>query len=265
MATQPASKLNRLASAAPAGAVLLAAHLERLGFSRDLQTHYVRAGWLRRVGRGAFVRPHEPPTWQGAVYALQAQAGLPLHVGGPAALSLLGRAHYLGLGEGGGGGPLDLFTPSRVSLPAWFTGGRWSLDPRHTRTDVLPPGVGVEEREVAGLPLRLASAERAMLEFLYLMPAAVEPSAAREMMEGLVDLRPGVVTMLLQACRSVRVKRLFLMLADRAGHGWLGRVDPAGVDLGRGKRSVAGGGVYLREHRLAVPAELAGDAGGAGG
>ena len=254
------SKLNRLASATPAGAVLLAAHLERLGFSRDLQNHYVRAGWLARVGRGAFVRPHEPPTWQGAVYALRTQAGLPLHVGATTALGLLGRAHYLAVG--GDRGALDLFTPARTALPRWFTSYKWSLAPRHTRTDVLPPDLSVEEHPVdAGstrLPLAVASAERAMLECLYLMPAAVDPAAARELMEGLVDLRPRIVASLLRGCGSVRVKRLFLMLADRAGHRWLRHVDLSGVDLGRGKRSVAGGGVYLPEHQLSVPSALAG-------
>ena len=266
VATQAPSKINRLATAAPPGSLLLAGHLQRLGFSHDLQQHYARSGWLERVGRGAFARPPELPTWQGALYALQTQAKLPVHVGGPTALGLLGRGHYLALGGEGGDrndrAPLDLFAPPRTVLPAWFERGPWALAPRLTRTDLLPPDLGVEARDVERLPLRVASAERAMLEVLYLMPEAVDPTSARELMDGLVDLRPERVTELLQACQSVRVKRLFLMLADVADHPWLRRVELDGVDLGRGKRSVAGGGVYVPQHRLAVPAELLRDAAG---
>ena len=243
---------------------MLAGHLERLGFSRELQKHYVRASWLHRVGRGAFVRAHETPTWRGALCALQTQAALPVHVGGPSALALLGRAHYLALGDGG---PLHLFAPTGTTLPAWFRAGDWSVEPRLIRTNLLPPKFGVETVGGAGeLPVSASTAERAMLETLFLMPDAVAPETARESMEGLVDLRPKRVTALLAACRSVRVKRLFLMLADRAEHRWLSRVDLTSVDLGRGKRSIAGGGVYDPEYRLAVPAALLGhDVAGEGG
>ena len=76
-------------------------------------------------------------------------------------------------------------------------------------------------------------------------------------MDGLVDLRPKVVADLLRACRSVRVKRLFLMLADQAGHPWLRRADLVGV--GHGKRSVADGVVYVAAHRLAMPPDMVAD------
>ena len=130
---------------------------------------------------------------------------------------------------------------------------------------MLPAEVGLVTHEAGRLDLRVASAERAMLEVLYGMPEQVAPAEARELMEGLVDLRPKVVTTLLAACTSVRVKRVFLMLADQAGHPWLRRVKLDDIDLGSGKRSIAGEGVYVPEHRLAVPVELLADAEGEGG
>jgi hypothetical protein len=234
--------------------------LERLGYTHDLQRRYVQSGWLKRVGRGAFVRAHEPATWQGALHALQTQAALPVHVGGRSALGLLGRGHYLALGGREDRPVLDLFGPVGTTLPAWFLAHTWDVTPRFTRTDMLPANTGFVTHEVGRLDLRVASAERAMLEVLYGMPEQVAPAEARELMEGLVDLRPKVVTTLLTACTSVRVKRVFLMLADQAGHPWLRRVKLDDLDLGSGKRSVAGGGVYVPEHRLAVPAELLADA-----
>ncbi len=245
--------------------MLLASHLERLGYSHDLQRRYVQSGWLERLGRGAFARAHEPATWQHALHALQAQAELPVHVGGRSALSLLGRGHYLALGGRDDRPALDLFAPVGTTLPAWFLAHHWDITPRLIRTDMLPADVGLVTHEAGRLDLRMASAERAMLEVLYAMPEQVAPAEARELMEGLVDLRPKVVTTLLTACSSVRVKRVFLMLADQAGHPWLRRVKLDEVDLGSGKRSVAGGGVYVPEHQLAVPVELLGDAEGEGG
>ena len=268
VSTQGETKLNCLAGTSPFGTVLLASHLERLGYSRDLQQRYVRSGWLRRVGRGAFARAHEPATWRGALHALQEQAGVAAHVGGRSALGLLGRAHYLPLGGGGGAAarpPLDLFAPLGTALPRWFLDGGWDVEPRLTRTDVLPPSLALTTHGSGGPAVCVASAERAALEVLYGVPGDVSPDEARELLDGLVDLRPAVVSALLAACRSVRVKRLFLLLADRAGHPWLPRVDLRGVGLGSGKRSVAGGGVYVAAHRLAVPAGLLAGTGEGGG
>lgn len=41
-----------------------------------------------------------------------------------------------------------------------------------------------------------------------------------ELMEGLNNLRPNQVQDLLEKCESVKVKRLFLYLAEKAGHEW---------------------------------------------
>ena len=159
-----------------------------------------------------------------------------------------------------------MFGPTGTTLPGWFAGGDWDVRPALRRTDMLPGGLGVEEHSEDKLPVPVASPERAALEVLYLLPAAVDPAEARELLAGLVDLRPARVSALLRACASIRVKRLFLMLADRLDHPWLRRLDLAGVDLGRGKRSVAGGGVLVPGHDLAVPAELLGEpAAGEGG
>jgi hypothetical protein len=58
----------------------------------------------------------------------------------------------------------------------------------------------------------------------------------------LVNLRPGLVMSLLKACASVKVKRLFLALAERHQHQWLRHLNLNKVDLGKGKRMLAPGG-----------------------
>lgn len=64
-----------------------------------------------------------------------------------------------------------------------------------------------------------------MLEFLYLANEENDLIEALRIMENLNNLRPASVQELLEQCRSVRVKRLFLYLAE-AGHGWFRHLQP---------------------------------------
>lgn len=73
------------------------------------------------------------------------------------------------------------------------------------------------------------------------------------MMEGLVALRTALVQALLQACRSVKVKRVFLYLADTANLPWFGDLDVARVNLGSGKRMIVKGGVLVPRYNITVP------------
>jgi hypothetical protein len=57
---------------------------------------------------------------------------------------------------------------------------------------------------------------------------------------------------LLEACRSVKVKRLFLYMAENQELPWLTKVDPSKVDLGKGKRMVVQKGRYDAKYRITV-------------
>ena len=60
--------------------------------------------------------------------------------------------------------------------------------------------------------VRIAATERAAMEMLHLVPKEVGFDESLLIMENLVTLRPDVVQSLLMACRSVKVKRLFLYM-----------------------------------------------------
>ena len=72
-------------------------------------------------------------------------------------------------------------------------------------------------------------------------------------MEGLATLSPRRLQKLLEACQSVKVKRLFLFLAERHNHAWFKRLDVSGVDLGAGKRALVDHGRYDAKYRITVP------------
>ena len=77
-----------------------------------------------------------------------------------------------------------------------------------------------------------------------------------ELMLGLNNLRPDQVQELLEKCQSVKVKRLFVYMAEKAGHGWMSYVDLKKIDMGIGKRSIVKDGVYVSKYQITVPKTL---------
>ena len=124
-------------------------------------------------------------------------------------------------------------------------------------TNFLPPGIGLVDVESKSFSVKASGSARALMECLYLAPEKFELVEAYQIMEGLNTLRPGTVQHLLEKCRSVKVKRLFLYMAERSGHAWVKHLDLTKIELGCGKRSMAEGGIYVPKYQITVPKELA--------
>lgn len=75
-------------------------------------------------------------------------------------------------------------------------------------------------------------------------------------MEGLNNLRPNYIQTLLEQCSSVKVKRLFLYMAEKANHNWFNYIKIEKIDLGSGKRALLNDGVYIPKYNITVPKEL---------
>ena len=74
--------------------------------------------------------------------------------------------------------------------------------------------------------------------------------------EGLVSLRPTLLGALLAICRSVKVRRLFFVFADRHRHAWRRYLDTSRIDFGSGPRALVRGGKLHPTYRIYVPADL---------
>ena len=74
--------------------------------------------------------------------------------------------------------------------------------------------------------------------------------------EGLVSLRPTHLDALLAICRSVKVRRLFFVFADRHRHAWRKYLDTSRIDFGSGPRALVPGGALHPTYRIYVPADL---------
>ncbi len=252
MTTQNKTKLKILLNNIKPESVALAPWLEEIGISRDLQKHYRNSGWLDTVGRGAFKRPEDSINWQGAIYAMQYQAELNVHIGALTALSLQGLNHYLRFDAE----KIFIFASRKTKLPKWFLTYNWSNPICQYQTTFLPSDVGVIEYEGKNFPIKVSSPERAIIECLYLTPKTIDIVECFHLMESLVNLKPKSVQELLQKCRSVKVKRLFLYLAEKVNHKWFHFLDVSMVNLGNGNRIITNGGVYIAKYQISVPKEL---------
>ncbi len=253
MTTNNERKLKKLLDSVQPGTVCLASWLEEQGISRDLQQYYRKSGWLESVGRGAFKRFGDSVDWRGALYGLQQQAHLPVHVGGLTALVEQGFGHYLRLSDQ----TAYLFAPVGHSLPAWFRQASWGGNTELVRSSFLPRDTGLHPVEGKTFSLTMATPARAMLECLYLAPAKQDLMECFHLIEGLVNLRPQEVQTLLEKCTSVKVKRLFLYLAEKCNHTWWPYLDISAIDLGKGDRSIVSDGRYIKRYHISVPKELA--------
>ena len=76
------------------------------------------------------------------------------------------------------------------------------------------------------------------MECLNLAPQRYNLMDLYYVMEQLTALRPGMVQTLLVQNTSVKIKRLFLYMAEKAGHAWFSELDLQKIDTGSGKREI---------------------------
>ena len=250
------TKINQLISQWPAGSFMTAVYLQKRGISPALRRRYVDSNWLESVGRGAYKRPGDSVDWLGGVHTLQTQLKMTVHPGGKTALALKGSSHFVPLGPAG----VFLFGKRGDRLPKWFTEYHWPEKVLYKPTALFEGDLSkyMTDHRHKELGIRIASRELAFLEMLYHLPARQGFMEAFSIMENLATLRPTVVQKLLEMCRSVKVKRLFLFLAQRAEHPWFKKLNTADLDLGKGKRMIIRHGVLDKTYAITVPKELTG-------
>jgi hypothetical protein len=247
------SKINKLQLSWPKNVVYLTSWLEQQGYSTQLLHRYKNSHWVASFGNGAVKKFGDQITIEGAVYALQQQAGLGIHPAGKTALSLLGKAQYLEFAAKN----YVLFGEKGEKLPTWMANQKWGAEIKYFSSIFLPQHLGLVDKEMVGFTIKVSSLPRAIMECLYLSPKDQELVECYEMMEGLNNLRPSLVQELLEQCTSVKVKRLFLYMAKKAGHAWYEMLNFEKIDLGSGKRKLVENGVYIPEFKITVPKELA--------
>ena len=262
MTERKARKLNQLERTLPEGLLADAAWMEAHGYSTSLRTQYVSAGWLEQPARGTFKRPLGRLTWQGVVVSLQTIMQRDLVVGGMTALDLQGLSHYV---SPSGAAVVHLY--GTKPPPGWLAKLPLPQEFRFHRIQSLFKTVHTVPDQQAGTvrPLRederalmVSTPERAFLELLGELPERQSFHNVDMITEGLRTLSPRRLNVLLQDCRSIKVKRLFFWFADRHNPSWLSQIDRKAVDLGSGKRMLVKGGRLDATYQITVPEDLSG-------
>ncbi len=212
------------------GAPLDAATLRALGASSSLASHYVRSGWLARLGRGVFMFPGDQLQAPAAIKFLSRQ--LPgLHVGGKTALAWRGVRHNVGSRE-----RLVLWGTASGSLPSWFT-ERFSSRyvARRLFSASLPSDFGLQPLpEIPDGPA-VSVPERALLELLDQVGVDQGLEEARNIVESVRSVRLDVLGTLLEHCPRVKAVRLCLSLAEDLNLSWAADARKLAGPRGRGR------------------------------
>lgn len=246
------TKINRLITQWTPGTPGAASYLVSQGLKPDTLVKYRLRQWLEPFGRGAYKRIGEKVSWLGALYTLQTQLQLSVHAGGKTALELQGYDHYLRVKQG----RVFLYGPRGTRIPSWFNGEQLGVGILVTRTNLFPAdSKGFIEFDERDFFIRISAPERAAMEMLHLVPKHLGFSETYLIMQNLVSLRPDVVQTLLEQCRSIKVKRLFLYMADKCEHAWLSELAMGKVNLGTGKHVIVQNGRYNAKYKITVPAE----------
>ncbi|MEJ0063314.1 MAG: type IV toxin-antitoxin system AbiEi family antitoxin domain-containing protein [Alphaproteobacteria bacterium] len=256
--------------------------MDKGGVERHTLDNWIKSEQLVSVTsevRGVFKLPETTRlTWEGVVCSLQRMHEVVMP-GGLTALTLQGHAHYLS--------PLAHKTVhlySQEKMPEWInkfplqttyihhknlplkalrsTGLKnhvYSTKHGQSYEDTIPWAWRLDE-----WPLTISGPERAMFEVLMDVPENTSLEHANQLMQGLPMLSPIKLNRLLSRCENVKVKRLFLWLAEKNQLPWLKKIDldkfsmESGA-LGSGKRELVKGGKLDPKYLITVPKEMAGN------
>lgn len=244
-------KINQLIKEWPKGTVMTLGHLQQKGIDRELVKRYKSSGWLDAVGRGAYKLSDDDISLEGAVYALQHQRMKNIRIGARTALELKGYGHYISVKQR----TVYLFSMVNEHLPLWFKRNDWGVDYMFKAINLFPYefDLPVEKYQFKDFSIFISAPELAVFEMLYHIPKYQGFKEAVQVMESLTTLRPQILQLLLENCQSVKVKRVFLYIADQIRHAWQKKLSTKKIYLGSGKRQIEKNGVLDRKYLITVP------------
>lgn len=211
----PSDRIKALQTTFPRGGPFDTAMLEGLGISCALAYEYVKSGWLEKLGRGVFMFAADELKREPTLHFLESRVP-GLHIAAKTALAWHGFRHHVPARE-----TTILWGDRRTSLPAWFTDrfpSRYSSSRLFEGS--LEPGFGIAPLPDSPEGPPVSGPERALLEMLSEVGVHQEVDEARDIMEGVRQLRTRVLKQLLQSCRQVKAARLCVIWARELALPW---------------------------------------------
>lgn len=249
-----ATKIQQILESNPDTKVLFGEWLSGQGLDAKSQYAYMKSGWLSRLSKGVYALQSTTPTLMQTISAYNSQLSRECIVGAYTALEMRGYSHYLSMGKP----QAYLFTGKDYKLPSWMLQREWDMTIKYMVTSFLGDDrKGVEPFVADGNELLVSSPERAMLECLNLPESSASLLDLYYIMESLTTLRPKLVQSLLEECSSKKVRRLFLYMAEKAGHQWFRALNLDSIPLGTSRYMIVPTGRYIAKYNMTIPKDLA--------
>jgi hypothetical protein len=220
------------------------------GISPRSANKYYARGSLKKVAPGIFARPYDQISWLGVVGVVQNDLALPIHIGGRSALELHGVGHYVQIGEN----PIiNIISREKVRVPLWAKSGDWQGSLKVKQSSMITTAPELTEYNREGITIHISSREQAILELIEELDLSDNFETAENYMESVLTLRPQVVQRLLENCKSIKVKRVFLFLAKYLELPFFDQLRIDRIYLGSGKRLIAKAGKLDTDFNITVP------------
>ncbi|MGYP000035436735 len=202
------------------------------------------------LSKGVMYRTGDSLSAYAALSCYNRQLGKTFRVAAHSALELFGFNHYVPMGK-----PLLMVAHGKQRVPEWIRHDVFDrvIKPFSTDTFSEPQTATIVKYEV---DLLVSTPEQAFLECLLLAPQQYSYMDLFYMMEQLTTLRPEMLQQLLETTKNLKVKRMFLYMAEKAGHYWFEALDTSKIGLGTSKLQLSKNGIYISKYKITVPKEL---------
>ena len=244
------SKLNKLLVSSKKNGLFFSDWLRKNGYSDQLIRKYRQSDWLATLDKGVMYRTGDSLSAFAALSCYNEQLNKEVRVAAHSALEIFGFNHYVPMGK-----PLVMVACPNSTTPKWMQNDNFDRTIKPFYTTML----GVPKTsilQVDGVEVLVSSPEQAFMEWLLLAPEQYNYMDLYYIMEQLTSLRADVVQTLLESITNQRVKRMFLYLAEEAGHYWFDMLDMNKINLGSSKLQLVENGIYVKKYRITIPKEL---------
>lgn len=249
MTTTTSKKLKLLLTLFDTNKVLFSQELLNQGFSIDLIQWYKKAGWIVNFARGVYKKNNIDITLEDLIFAFQKQLDINVHFGGKYCLEqYYGINHFVTYSNKR---PTLFLTNSKHKVPNWVE-KKFNTQIKIIHSNFITSNIGLTEDNGG---LIISTKERSFMELLYLVPQETSVVEAKEILELLPNLRPKLLQELLENCKSIKVKRLFLYIAEKVNHNWFKYLNAEQIDLGLGIREIEKHGQHIRKYQIVVKEE----------
>lgn len=243
---QKETNLNQILQKIPHGTVVTSVWLNKQGISNSLIHSYKKNNWFKSFGIGAYSKLNDNIELNGALYAVQTQLDLSFHIGGVSALSVHGINHNINFSR-----KTYIYGLHGEKLPRWFK-EKYEENTEIIKTTILPKDIGLEDNNDKDFSTKISTKERALLEMIHLAPNKNSLNEVYQLMELMPVLKSKLLQELLENCSSIKVRRVFLYIAENLNYPWFKNLDPTKIDLGKGKRTIEKGGKLDKKYNIVI-------------